>query len=111
MKEGDVILASLSQADGNRKTRPVICLREMPSFDDMLVCGISTKLRHEISGFDELISQVAHDFQLTGLRETSLIRLSFLGILSTKDLAGSLGSISPERHRRLLERLSEYLVV
>ncbi len=110
MKEGDVILGSLLQSDGKWKIRPVICLREMPPFGDMLVCGISTQLRHEIPGFDEMISIDAPDFQSTGLREASLVRLGFLGILSTKDLAGSLGSISTERHRRLLERLSEYLI-
>ena len=111
MKEGDVNLASLPQADGKWKIRPVICLREMPPFGDMLVCGVSTQLRHEISGFDEIISIDAPDFLSTGLREVSVVRLGFLGILSTKDLAGSLGSISPDRHRRLLERLSEYLVI
>jgi mRNA interferase MazF len=41
MKEGNVILASLPQADGQIKKRPALFLREMPPFKDALVCGIS----------------------------------------------------------------------
>ena len=37
MKEGDVILTPLPQADGKIKNRPAIFLREMPPFQDILV--------------------------------------------------------------------------
>lgn len=110
MIQGSVLLTNLPQADGKRKIRPVILLREMPPFGDMLVCGISSKLRHEVSGFDEIISLEDPDFETSGLTDVSLIRLGYLGIVSNEDIAGSLGSISVERHRRLLKRLSEYLV-
>jgi mRNA interferase MazF len=42
MKQGDVILTPVPQADGNLKNRPAIILREMPSYGDMLFCGVST---------------------------------------------------------------------
>jgi hypothetical protein len=42
MTEGDIALASLPQADGHIKNRPVLLLRRLPPFDDFLVCGIST---------------------------------------------------------------------
>jgi len=45
MKEGDVALAALPQADRETKKRPVIVLREMPFPGDFLVCGVSTQLR------------------------------------------------------------------
>ena len=38
MNEGDVALTVLPQADGQRKSRPVVALRRMPPFDDWLVC-------------------------------------------------------------------------
>jgi hypothetical protein len=41
---------------------------------------------------------------------STLIRLGFLAVLPRRNIIGSIGSISPERHRRLLRRLSEYLV-
>ena len=43
MKEGDVILTPMPQADGKVKNRPALYLREMPPFRDALVCGISTQ--------------------------------------------------------------------
>ena len=110
MNEGSVLLASLPQADGKWKIRPVIALRKMVPYDDVLVCGVSTKLRHEVAGFDEIIAVGDSDYLSSGLAEASLIRLGYLGIVCTADIAGSLGSISPQRYRRLLTKLSEYLV-
>jgi mRNA interferase MazF len=46
MKEGDVVLKPIPQADGGIKNRPAIVLREMPVYRDMLVCGVSTQLHH-----------------------------------------------------------------
>ena len=57
MKESDVILAPLSQADEELKYRPAIILREMPiPYRDILVCGVSTRLNQYIHGFDDIIS-------------------------------------------------------
>ena len=42
MKEGDVILTPILQADAIAKNRPALILRELPPFQDLLVCGIST---------------------------------------------------------------------
>lgn len=42
MKEGDVVLTPVPQANGQIKNRPALFLREMPPFQDALVCGIST---------------------------------------------------------------------
>jgi len=44
MKEGDVVLTPLPQADGAMKNRPAIVLRVMPPFGDRLVCGVSSQL-------------------------------------------------------------------
>ena len=63
MKEGDIVLASFPQADGRMKNRPALVLREIPPFNDLLVCGISTQLRHCVGGFDETISAGDSDFQ------------------------------------------------
>ncbi len=41
MREGNIILTSILQANGEIKNRPVLILREMPKFQDFLVCGIS----------------------------------------------------------------------
>ncbi len=110
MKEGDVVLAPVPQADGRIKNRPVIILREMLPYHDLLVCGVSTQLHHYVKDFDEIISPSDTDFRLSGLLSVSLIRLGFLALLPRKNIAGSIGAISSERHERLLRRLSDYLV-
>jgi len=79
-------------------------------FDDVLVCGISTQLQHRVEGFDEMVSLGDEDFPTSGLLAESLIRLSFLAVLPRKSIVGSIGSIAPERHRRLLIALSAYLI-
>ncbi len=110
MKEGNVILAALPQADGLVKSRPAIILREMPPYGDLLVCGVSSQLRQQVEDFDELIDRSDTDFAQSGLDPSSLIRLGFLALVTPKRVFGMIGSISPERHRRLLEKLSAYLV-
>ena len=110
MNQGDVVLTPVPQANGILKNRPAIFLREMPPYRDVLVCGVSTQLHQEVKGFDEVVDQTESDFAATGLRTTSLIRLGFLAVLPRSAVIGSIGSVSPERHKRLLTRLSDYLI-
>ena len=109
MTEGDVALTPLPQADGRTKARPAILLRQMPPYGDWLICGVSTQLHQEVAGFDDLIERAHSDFLRSGLKAPSLIRLGFLVVRPSDQLLGVLGSISPERHRRLLQRLAAFL--
>jgi mRNA interferase MazF len=110
VNEGDVILIPLQQSDWKVKNRPAIILREMPLYRDFLVCGVSTQLHQCIGGFDDLITMSDQDFALSGLMADSVIRLGFLAVIPGKRIMGSIGAISAERHRRLLTRLSDYLL-
>jgi mRNA interferase MazF len=110
MQEGDVVIVAMPQANGAVKDRPAIDLREMPPFRDMLVCGVSTQMRHAVKDFDEVISPADADFAGSGLNAESLIRLGFLVVVPRQDIVGSIGSIASERHKRLLKRLSDYLI-
>jgi mRNA interferase MazF len=110
MREGKVVLAIFQQADGTVKTRPAIVLREMPPFQDLLICGISTQLHQRVKDFDELISVTDADFLSSGLVGTSLVRLGFLVAVPQNRIMGVIGEISSERHKRLLKRLSDYLL-
>ena len=110
MQESNVILVPLLQADEELKYRPAIVLREMPMpYRDLLVCGVSTNLNQYVQDFDDIISPVDADFTSSGLRSASLIRLSFLGVIPRRLVRGILGSISDERHKRLLQWLIDYL--
>lgn len=110
MQEADIALIPIPQADGTMKNRPVILLRELPPYRDFLVCGISTQLHQEVSGFDDIISPSDSDFATSGLRKKSLIRLGFLAVVPRSQIVGSIGTISSDRHQHLLKTLSDYLV-
>jgi len=110
MKEGDIILTPVPQADGKLKDRPAVFLREMPPYRDLLVCGVSTQLHQHVKDFDEIMSPTDAHFKSSGLRSKSLIRLGFLAVLPRHRILGSIGSISTERHKRLLKKLSDYLI-
>ena len=105
-----MVLTPIPQADGTVKNRPAIILREMPPFRDLLVCGVSTQLHQEVQGFDELISPSDADFKSSGLVAESLIRLGFLAVLPRNNIMGTIGSISYERHKRLLKNLGDHLI-
>jgi mRNA interferase MazF len=107
LKEGDIAIAPIQQADGQVKARPVLLLKQMPSFGDWLVCGISTHLEHEIKDFDIRINQ--EDLGATGLKTSSLIRLSFLGVIAENQIKGVIGSVSNDVYQRLISNLTTYL--
>ena len=110
MKEGDIVLTPVPQANGQIKNRPALFLREMPPFNDALVCGISTQLQQQVAGFDEIITQQDIDFSTSGLVTASLIRLGFLALIPRNQIIGSIGSVASVRHNRLLTNLSDYLL-
>ena len=109
MKERDIILAAIPQADGSVKKRPALLLKFMPPYGDCLVCGVSTQLRHAVPDFDAIVAEGDEDFIASGLKASSVIRLGFLAVLPRSRIAGDIGEIARDRHRRLLVTLSRYL--
>ena len=95
--------------EGGLKLRPAICLRKLPpDYQDFLVCGISSQTERYQANFDEIVPSQFDNVRLSS--EKSVIRLGFLGRVGTKEIEGSIGSITPVRHRRLLQKLSQYLI-
>ncbi|MCC6123512.1 MAG: type II toxin-antitoxin system PemK/MazF family toxin [Pirellulales bacterium] len=111
MKPGDVVLLQLPQmAGGPPKLRPALVLARLPGpYQNVLLCGISTQLRELQPDWDELIDSRDVDYASSGLHRPSAIRLSYLFSTDAKELSGRIGSISPARMNRVLERLSKYL--
>jgi len=73
------------------------------------VCGVSTRLHQEVFGFDEVVRASDTDFEASGLKAPSLIRLGFLAVLPAGSFLGAIDSISADRHRRLPGGLAEHL--
>lgn len=109
MREGAIVLLPLAQTDGTLKPRPAVALRPLPGFGDWLVCGISTQLHHASAGFDETTDTGDPDFAGSGLVRPSLVRLGFPQAFPPRTIMGRIGSISTDRHRRLLAGLSQHL--
>ncbi|TVP44542.1 MAG: transcriptional regulator [Mongoliibacter sp.] len=109
MKEGEIVLTDLPQADGGYKLRPVLLLKQLPGYNDFLVCGISTQLHQLVKGFDELLDEKDQHFIQTGLRQSSIIRLAFLAVIPSVKIPGKIGRIDTDLHKDLLERLANYL--
>lgn len=109
MNEGDLIKIPLPQADGLIKSRPALVLRKVPPFNDLLICGNSSKIHNYVEGLDVIISSSHKDFKKSGLKTSSVIRSAYLMLLAEKDTPGSIGSISTEKHQQVLKNLSDFL--
>lgn len=108
---GNISLVQFPQSDLKKeKYRPVLLLSKMPGpFPDWLICAITSQLRHEIKGWDEKIVLEDDDFNNSGLKVSSLIRIGKLATVEERVLEGKLGVISSKRLARILNRLRAHL--
>jgi mRNA interferase MazF len=109
MKAGAMALAQVQQSEERMKPRPVVVLQEMPPYHDLLVCAVSSQLRHECLGFDEVISTDDDDFETSGLKVSSLIRLGLVATIPRSAILGELGEVSAARLERLRGRLAAHI--
>jgi len=109
--EGQVVLFRFPRTDQVAgKLRPALVLRGLPGpYHDWLVCMISTRLYHAVPGIDDIIPDTDPDFASTGLKSTSLIRLTRLAVVSADIFEGTLGQLAASRLERLRTRLGEWL--
>jgi mRNA interferase MazF len=107
MKPGDVVLIALPQAAGGPlKLRPALVLALLPgSFQNILICGISTQLRGLQPDWDEQIGLNDTDYLSSGLRRASTVRLSYLYSAEKSEISGPIGRIAPQRLVKLRNRL------
>lgn len=103
--EGKIVLADLPQADDQVKARPAVVLRQMPPFDDYLVCGVSSQVRQAVTGFDEILQPDAQN----RLRVVSVVRLGFLTVLPSSNIKGVMGEIPLPILQSLRSRLANFL--
>ena len=111
LKSGHVSLVRFPPTDlVEGKYRPVLLLARMPGpFSDWLVCAITSQLRHAVANWDEEIEEVDDDFESSGLKEHSLIRIGKLATVEEKMLEGVLGEISAHRLAALRSKIADCL--
>lgn len=108
--EGDVVLVELPQSAGTVKLRPAVVLKQMPSYNDFLICGISSQQHHYLEDFDELMDEGHIAFAETGLHKNSVIRLSALAVFSAEKIMYTIGKIPGDLRKVLLKRLGTFLL-
>jgi mRNA interferase MazF len=107
---GDVVYTNFPQSNSEVKFRPAIILKIIPPFQDILVCGVTTRVRHYIPELDEVITSRDEDFVSSGLQKDSMIRLGNLITFSEKHIQGPIGQISQTRLACLQRRLADFLI-
>ena len=110
LKEGDIVISTVQQVDGANKLRPVLILRKMPT-GHFLACAITTQLEKIIPDLEEIVYLADDDFAKTGIKQDSLIRLTWLTLIQPNDNnTYYLGCINLNLHQKLLSNLSKYLI-
>ncbi len=95
---------------GEGKPRPVPLIAPLPGpYDDWLVSMLSTQLQQAVAGFDEMIDETQNDFQTSGLKVASVIRIARLAVVPASMLVGSIGEISSERLQRIRQKLAGWI--
>ena len=109
--EGQVVLFELPHTDRDPgKLRPALVLRKCPGmYGDWLICMISSQLRHEIAGVDELMRVEDVDFAQTGLKVASLVRTTRLAVVDSAVLAGAIGTLSSPRLDRIRRQIGRWV--
>jgi mRNA interferase MazF len=111
IQEGSVVLFRFPQTDQSRgKLRPALVLRKLPgSYDDWLICMISTQMTQQVDGLDDQINESDQDFKASGLKTTSLFRVSRIAVVEESIFLGEMGSISKSRLSRIKTSLSDWI--
>lgn len=109
--EGQIVLFRFPQTDQQiGKLRPALTIRKLPgNYNDWLICMISSQLDQQISGFDEMVTVNDPDFTESGLKSSSLIRISRLAVVNGDFLLGKIGQIDDLRLNRIKHNLSQWL--
>jgi len=112
IREGLVVLFPFPHVEAGLpgKVRPAVVLRRLPGdYDDCLICMVSSRIDQKIEGFDEVVSPDDDDFAESGLKVSSVIRITRLAICHGPALLGSIGHLEESRLSRIRARLSEWL--
>jgi mRNA interferase MazF len=109
--EGQTVLFRFPQTDQHEgKLRPALVIRRVPGqYDDWLLCMISSRLDQEISGFDEMVTPGEADFEKSGLKVASLLRIGRLAVVDKDILIGKIREIDTVRLLRIKRKLAEWL--
>lgn len=96
MEKGDIVLVGFPFSDiFSKKLRPALIITEESKFQDFILAFITTQFEQR-EKYDILLTADSKDFQKTGLKRDSLLKLNKLTTLNKKMIAGKIGSMPNE---------------
>jgi mRNA interferase MazF len=113
IRDGMIVLVPFPHAEtvSVGKVRPAVVIRRLPGgYDDWLICMLSSRISQTLDGFDELITEGDDDFAGSGLKISSVVRVSRLAVCHDSLVLGALGRIADARLLRIRQRLAEWLL-
>lgn len=94
------------------KLRPALTLAIAPgNHADVLLALITSRDYQAVPQFDEILDPTEIDFELTGLKTRSIIRLAQLASVEPSVISARLGCISSKRLQNIKDRLIKWLCV
>jgi mRNA interferase MazF len=86
------------------KLRPALVLFEGER--DVVVAFISSRLPHELGPQDIMVGETHPDFKMTGLRDTSVVRLDKVATISKELIIGEIGEIGVKLKKQINQKIS-----
>lgn len=111
MKPGDIVLIRFPKTDlTTGKLRPALIIAQTPGrHDDVLLALITSQLHQNIIDFDEVITDTDPDFLDSGLKTSSVIRLSRIAVVDKTAINARLGMISAARLLHIKSRIAAWV--
>ena len=112
MIAGNIILLDFVQSNGVVKKRPALVLAVLPRFSDLLIAGISTQLHQAIPHVDIELLDGQSGFKSSGLKQSSIVRLTLLSRIERSDprIFGTIGSLEPVLLNQAKRNLSDLIL-
>lgn len=107
MEKGTIVLVRFPFTDySSEKLRPALII-SVDNRKDVCVSFISSVIPLELDETDYLLAKEDKNFLSTGLKKTSVFRMSKIATLDKDIIIGKLGNITPELKKNLDKKLKK----
>jgi len=98
LARGDIVVAAFPYTDlSGQKRRPALVLNENTEYGDVILAFISTQVPAYSSPTSILLANTDPDFQQTGLKTDSVIRLDKLATIERRLITRRLGKLGQSK--------------
>jgi mRNA interferase MazF len=111
IREGQIILFAFPQTNQVAGSlRPALVLRQLPGdHDGWLVCMISTRIHRRVASLDEVATEADSEFAATGLKKSSVNRVTRLAVVAGSIFQGTIGRLTSTRVGDIRQRLANWI--